>query len=105
MFGREVVEGRQHVSIPGPSGDSLVVFYGVSCDKEINGRFSVDAGLGLPYVVPYVVQVAFGLVRHGFGHRVQHIAGFMEPAALFPGCADNLAQRIPEPQSSIADRR
>ena len=47
------------------------------------------------------MALCFGLNR--LRHRVQHIAGFVEPATLFFRRAKDLAQRIPEPQSTIAN--
>ncbi len=48
-----------------------------------------------------VVQVALCLILNRFRHRVQHIARFVEPAALFFCRTKDLAQGIPEAQGTI----
>ena len=53
-------------------------------------------------------QVALRLARACFGlqrlrHRVQNVAHLVEPAALFTGRAEHLAQGVPEAERAIAN--
>ena len=50
-----------------------------------------------------VVQMRFRLRLHGFRHRIEHVHGLVEPAALFLRRGEHLAQRGPEPQGTITD--
>lgn len=98
MFCWEVMEGEQHVAVPGQFADWLVVFHAIGGDEEVKSGLSIRPRLGLPNIV----QMAFCFGLYRFGHRVQHIACFVEPAALFIGRAITLAQGIPKPQSAVA---
>ena len=97
MLSRKIIEGQEHVAIFGQLANSLVVFHAVGCGKEIEGNLCVHACLSLPDAV----QMAFVLDR--LRHRVEHIASFVEPATLFLRGTKDLAQRMPEPQSAIAN--
>ena len=92
------MEGEQHVAVPGQFADWLVVFHAIDGDEEVKSGLSIRPRLGLPNIV----QMAFCFGLYRFGHRVQHIACFVEPAALFIGRAITLAQGIPKPQSAVA---
>ena len=85
VLGREVVEGQEDITVFCQPSNGLVVFHAVG------SRVSIHARLCLPNVVQ--MALCFGLNR--FWHRVQHIAGFVEPTALFLRGAINLAQCIP----------
>ena len=93
MLSRKIIEGQEHVAIFGQLANSLVVFHAVGCDKEIEGNLCVRACFSLPDVV----QMAFGFGLDRLRHRVEHIAGFVEPATLFFRGTKDLAQRMPEP--------
>ena len=69
----------------------------------MTNRGSRMNGFGLCLGLPDVVQMAFGLGLHGFRHRVQHVHGLVDPAALLPRRGKHLAQRRPEPQGTVAD--
>lgn len=50
-----------------------------------------------------IVQMAFGFYLQGFRHRIQHIHGLVDPAALFLRRGKNFAQGRPEPQGPVTD--
>ena len=97
-LGPEVKKAEQNLAVLDQLGDGLVVFHAVGLDEEVEG----DTGLGLGVGLPDVVQVPFGLGLHGFRHRVQNIAGLLHPASLLAGAAEDLTQRRPEAQGTIA---
>ncbi|MFT7108102.1 MAG: hypothetical protein ACJAVT_002635 [Yoonia sp.] len=45
MFGWEVIERQQRITVLGPFGDGLVVFHAVSGGKEVERGLGVDTGL------------------------------------------------------------
>ena len=47
MLSREVMESGQHVSVFDQSGDGLVAFYAVGCDKIIEGSFGIHTDFSL----------------------------------------------------------
>jgi hypothetical protein len=47
------------------------------------------------------IRLGFGLDR--FRQFVEHVHGFMDPAALLPRCAELLLQRFPKTKCTIAD--
>jgi len=98
-FGRVVVKGQQCVPVLDQLGDSLVPFHAVGLFEEIEGGVGLGAGLGLPDVV----QMALGFGLDGFGQRIEHVHGLVNPAPLFPGRGKHLPQRRPEPQGPVAD--
>jgi len=88
VFRRIVVKGEHRIPVLDQLGDRLVIFHTIGFDEEIEGGVGFGFCLGLKHVV----QTAFSLDQ--LRHRVEHIAGFMEPAALFFR-GENLAQRGP----------
>ncbi len=66
MFGGEIVEREQNVSVFGQFRDGFLVFHAVSFDEDIEGSICFGLRLGLPYVM----QVAPGFGLHGFGHGI-----------------------------------
>ena len=40
----------------------------------------------------------------GLGQRVEHVGDLVEPAALFSGLGEHVAQRGPEPERTVTDR-
>ena len=50
-----------------------------------------------------VLQMRFGLGLDRLGHGIEHIRGFMDPAALHPCLAVNLVQGGPEPHCAVTD--
>ena len=95
VLGREVVEGQEDITVFCQPSNGLVEFHAVGGHEIIKSCVSIHACL----CVPNVVQMAlcFGLNR--FWHRVQHIAGLVEPTALFFRGAINLAQCNPKPRA------
>ena len=93
VHSQEVVEGQEDITVFCQPSNGLVKFHAVGGHETIKSCVSIHACL----CVPNVVQMAlcFGLNR--FWHRVQHIAGFVEPTALFFRGAINLAQCNPKP--------
>ena len=99
MLGWDVIEGQEYVTIFGQFPHGFIVFHAVGCDEEVKSGLGIHVRLSLPYVVQ--MALCFGLNR--LGHRIQNIAGFMEPASLLRRRAKDLTQRIPDPQSTVAD--
>ncbi len=52
VFGREVVEGEQPITVLGQAFDRFVVLGGVGADEEVEGVLGTDPGLGHPDVPP-----------------------------------------------------
>ncbi len=65
----------------------------VGFHEEIEG----GPGFGLRFRLPDIMQVALGFGLHRFGHGVENVSGLVNPTALFPGAAEDFAQRRPEP--------
>lgn len=61
VFGREVIEGEKHVSVPNQLGDRLVVFDTIGLDEEIEGGIGFRPGLGLLDIVQMALGVALTL--------------------------------------------
>lgn len=99
MFGREVIECQEHVAVFGQFGDGLVVFHAICHDEVIECK----RGIHPRFSLPDVVQIALCLGLNRLRHRVQHIARFMEPAALLFRRAKDVAQSTPEARGTIAD--
>ena len=101
MLSWEVIEGQQHVAIFGQLAHGFVVFHAIGCDEDVKGRVGIHAGFGLPNIM----QMTFGFGLHRLRHRVQNMTGLVEPTALFFRGPKDLAQRMPEPQSTIANSK
>jgi len=93
------VKGQQRVPVLDQLGDRLVPFHAVGLFEEIEGGVGLGAGLSLPDVV----QMALGFGLDGFGQRIEHVHGLVNPAALLLRRGKHLAQRRPEPESPIPD--
>ena len=68
-------------------------------DKLIEGPLGILAGGSLPDLV----QRRFGFRLNTLRHRIEHIAGFVHPAALLTGCGKHFLERGPETQGTIAN--
>ena len=99
VLGREVVEGEQPRAVLGQAGRGLVVLGAVGLQEEVERLLGPILGLGHPDVLP----VPLGLGLEGLGQLVQHVAGLVQPAALFARRAVALAQGLPEAARSVAD--
>jgi len=71
MLCRKVIESQEDVALSGQFGDGLVVFHTICRDEIVECSVSVDTGFSPPDVVQ--------LSLHKLGHRVQHVARFVEP--------------------------
>ena len=100
MLSRKVVEGEQRLPVPDQAGGGLVVLGAVGVDEVVEGGLGRIASPGHPDRV----QVLLGLGLHVLRQLVEDVGGLVDPAALFPGGAVDLAQRLPEPEISVTDR-
>lgn len=79
VFGREVVERHQAITILGQGLDRLRVF-GLVDRSELVERFRCRI---LSRRHPDRLQVGLGLALHTLGRAVEHVGGLVHPAALF----------------------
>ena len=97
MLGRVVAEREQLVLIAGDLGCGLGELRAVGGSEGLHGRAGVVLVLGVP-------DLREGLLRagvRGLGQGAEHISDFVEPAALFPGFGEHLAQRLPAAQRAV----
>ena len=94
----EVIEGEQHVAVFDQFGCRPFVFHTVGLNEEFEGGI----GFGLRFSLPDVMQMALGFGLDRLRHGIEHIAGSVEPAALFRRRAKDLAQGCPEAECAIA---
>ena len=78
VFCRKFIERQKRVAVLNQLGNGLLVFHAVGFDEEIEGC----VGFGFRFRLPDIVQMALGFGLHRLGHRVQHVAGLVEPAPL-----------------------
>jgi hypothetical protein len=99
VLGGVVVELQQHVEVvgdlrvrPGPLGAVL-------------GHEGAGSGLGVLAVfgVPDLGQRGLRAGLCGLGERVEDVGDLVEPAALLAGGREDVTQRGPEPERSVAD--
>ena len=100
VFGGEVVEGEQRVSVLGQAIGGLVVFGLVLGKETIEGFLGIVAPLGHPDFSE--IRLGPGLNR--LWEFVEDVHRFVNPASLMAGGAELLLQRLPEPQRAVADR-
>lgn len=99
MFGGEVVERQQRLTVLGQALGGLVVFEAVGLDKGVEGGLGLGPGLGHPDVV----QRALGLGLRALGQFVEEVRGFMDPAALAAGLGPHFLDRLAEAERAVGD--
>ena len=90
MLGREVVEGEQHIAIPGQAFDRLVVLRAVDFSESIEGGLGVLAGLGHPDILKRLVGFALQTLRQ----PVEDVGSLVHPAALLAGLGLSIGVQI-----------
>ena len=73
-----------------PTVGALIAFIMTSHEMDHLGQIAAwrrGAGLGLGFRLPDIVQMALCFGLHGLRHCVQHVSGFVDPAALLAGIA------------------
>ena len=100
MFCGKLVEGQELVLVLDDLRDGL----GELRAERLYER--LDRGLSVFFVLGAAVLGEGGLRRRlcGLRKRVQDIRSLMNPAPLFSCVGKGLAQRLPEPESPVADR-
>ena len=78
VFGREVIERQQHLAVFDLLGNGLLVFHAVDFNEETEGGIRC----GLRFSLPNIMKMTLGFGLHRLWHRVQHVAGLVEPAPL-----------------------
>ena len=86
-------------SIFGQLFDSALVFDAIGFHEEIEGRVGFLPGLSHPDVL----QIGLGLFSQGPGHRAGDVGGLVNPASLFARLGEDIAQRRPEPERTVAN--
>src|SRR5258707_2928911 len=100
VLGREIEEREQSFSIPGQTGDRLVVLVAVFVGEHVDRRLGGRAGRRAVNLTKVCLHV--DLDREG--DLVQHVGGLMNPTALVPGARKDLLDRLPEAERAVADR-
>src|SRR5215475_15712161 len=100
MFGREVIEGKQRLTILDQAFDGLVVFDAPGFNEGIERRERIFLGLGHPDFL----ERPLGLGVLALRQLVQNVGGLVDPAALTAGLRPYLLDRLPEAKRAVGDR-
>ncbi len=99
MLGGVVEELEQYVEIVGDFGDRFGILRPVVEGEGLDGFECVVFVFG---VVDLGQRRPRAWVRR-LGQRGEDVPGFVEPAALFPGCGEHVAYGFPEAEGAITD--
>ena len=99
VLGWEVVECQEYVTIFLEALAGSVVLRAVLFQEVVEGLVGILAR----FRHPDFVDVGFRLWLNTLGHLVEDIAGLVEPTTLLGGFSEDLANRCPETESSIAN--
>lgn len=94
VFGREIIECQQNVSVFGRA----VCSFGILALVGIYEDIKVSVGLLFSRDHPDLLETAFGLALKAFGKFVQRVCRLMGLASLHSGFSVDLMVRIPETQ-------
>ena len=100
MLGWVVIERQQHVQVTGDLRNRLGPLGPVGIRKRLHSHGGVIFVLGVPDLHQRGLRVWLGRLGQG----VEDVGDLVEPAPLFPGVGEHLAQRGPEPQRAVTDR-
>jgi len=98
VLSRVVVEREQLLFIARNLRDGRGELRAVGSGERLDGLTRLVLGLGVP-------DFCQGLLRtrvRGLRQRAENVCDFMESAALFPRLGKHIAQRLPEPECSVA---
>jgi len=98
MFGREVVEGEQDVSVLLQALDRFGELGSVPFAELLERLQRLALGRGHVHLVEQPLGAGLNLL----GHLVQHVGGLVNPAALLARLGEHLGQRRPEAQRAVA---
>src|SRR6266481_2162887 len=98
VLGREIEEREQSFSIPGQTGDRLVLLVAVFVGEHVDRRLGGRAGRRSVNLAKVCLHV--DLDREG--DLVEHVGGLVNPTPLVPGKISSIAFQKPRAPSPIA---
>ncbi len=101
MLGGKVMECQQRLAILAQTFGGLVVLDGVAFDESIEG----GPGLGFGFGHRDVLQRALGFRMLALRQPGQQVCRLVDPASLLAGFRPDLAERLPEAERPVGDRK